>query len=105
MRAAPWDPGVQNERTRLAWQRTTLSGLACSLLIARLLAGSSLTLAVAVGLTAVVTSAAVGWLSTRRYAKNNVALHADRLTTGARSHLLVTALVTITALGALVYVA
>jgi len=101
----PWDPGLQNERTRLAWQRTTLSGLACSLLVARFLAPSSLALAIAVGLAAVLGSAALGWFSSKRYADNHLALHGRRPIAGARAQLVVTALVVFTALGALLYVA
>ncbi len=101
----PWDPGLQNERTRLAWQRTTLSGLTCSLLVARLLAEVSLALAVAIGLAAVMSSAALGVFSSQRYVANHVALHARGLTAGARSQLVVTALVVITAVGACCYVA
>lgn len=101
---SPWDAGLQNERTRLAWQRTTLSGLTCSLLVSRLLAPRSVVLAIAVGLAAVVSSAALGWLSTRRYADTHVALHGHGVLHGARSHLVVTALVVVTALAALVYV-
>lgn len=101
----PWDPGVQNERTRLAWQRTTLSGLTCSLLVARLLAEHSLLLAIAVGLAAIFSSAALGWFSSRRYLKNRIALRSDRLRDGGRSQLVLTGLVLVTALGALGYVA
>jgi uncharacterized membrane protein YidH (DUF202 family) len=100
----PWDPGMQNERTRLAWQRTILSGLACSLLVSRLLASTSLALAIAIGLAAVLSSAALGWFSIKRYTDNHLALHADAPTASGRSHLVIVALVTVTAAGAAVYV-
>jgi uncharacterized membrane protein YidH (DUF202 family) len=100
----PWDPGMQNERTRLAWQRTTLSGLTCSLLVARLLVERYLVLAIAVGLAAVLSSAILGWFSSKRYADNQLALHADGTLGGGRSHLVLTGLVTVTAVGALWYV-
>lgn len=101
----PWDPGLQNERTRLAWQRTTLSGLGCTLLVTRLLAPDFLTLAIAVGLAAVLTSAMLGWFSTRRYADNHLALHKAQGIADARSQLVVVALVVVIAVGALIYVA
>jgi uncharacterized membrane protein YidH (DUF202 family) len=100
----PWDPGLQNERTRLAWQRTILSGLTCSLLVSRLLAPRSVALAIAVGLAAVLSSATLGWFSTRRYADNHAALHAQETLHGARSHVVVTALVVVTAVAAFGYV-
>jgi uncharacterized membrane protein YidH (DUF202 family) len=101
----PWDSGLQNERTRLAWQRTTLAGLTCSLLVARLIAPASLVLAVAVGLAAVLSSATLAWFSTKRYVDNHLALHRHRLLAGARSHLVVTGLVVVTAVAATAYVA
>jgi putative membrane protein len=100
----PWDPGVQNERTRLAWQRTTLSGLTCSLLVARLLAERSLPLAIAVGMAAVLSSATLGWFSTRRYVDNQLALHAQGPLASARSHLLLAGLAAVTSVGGIWYV-
>ena len=59
----PWDLGLQSERTALAWHRTLLSGLACSLVVARLVALVSWPAAVVTGLVAVATTAILAVLA------------------------------------------
>lgn len=100
----PFDNGLQNERTRLAWQRTILSGLACSLLVARLLAPQLLGWSLLIGLVAVLNTAAVAWYTVRRYGANQVALYASRPVGDGRAQVALTALVIVTAGGALAYV-
>ena len=103
MTSAPWDPGLQNERTGLAWQRTMLAGLTCSLLVARLLAEVSLALAALTGLVALLGTAGLGWIAIRRFRRNHDALHARRPVGDARPQLLISIVVTLTAVGALVF--
>ena len=103
MTARPWDPGLQNERTGLAWQRTMLAGLTCSLLVARLLAELWTVLAVVLGLVALLTTAALGWMAISRFRSNSNALHASRPIGDARPQLLISVVVTLTALGALLF--
>jgi len=100
---APWDPGLQNERTGLAWQRTMLSGLTCGLLVARMLAEVSVALAILTGLLALLSTAALGWLALHRFRGNARALHAKRPLGDARPQLLISGLVILTALGALLF--
>ena len=100
----PWDPGLQNERTGLAWQRTLLAGLTCGLLVARLLASLSVILAVAVGIAALLTTAVLGWLAILRFRTASAALHADRPIGDGRENCLIAAVTVLTGLGALVYV-
>ena len=69
MTIAPWDPGLQNERTGLAWQRTMLSGLTCGVLVARVLAEVSVTLAILTGLLALLSTAALGWLALQQVSR------------------------------------
>ena len=102
--SGPWDPGLQNERTGLAWQRTVLSSLTGSLLMTRLLADVSVTLAVMTGLVALTCTAGLGWVGLQRYRQHASALWANRPMGGAVPQLLLTALVALTALAALVYV-
>jgi uncharacterized membrane protein YidH (DUF202 family) len=101
--AAPWDSGLQNERTGLAWQRTMLAGLTCCLLVARLLAGISVVLAVLTGLVALLTTAGLGWIAVSRFRRNSHALHGQRPIGDGRPQLLISAVVALTALGALLY--
>jgi uncharacterized membrane protein YidH (DUF202 family) len=101
--ARPWDPGLQNERTGLAWQRTMLAGLTCSLLVARLLAEIWVVLAVLTGLVALLTTAALGWMAISRFRRHSHALHARQPIGDARPKLLISVVVTLTALGALLF--
>ncbi len=104
MTGGPWDPGLQNERTGLAWQRTMLAGLTCSLLVARLLAGISVTYAVFLGLMATLCTAALGWIAIARFRRHDAAIRAGRPIGDGRANLLLSGLVIITAAGALLYV-
>ena len=103
MTLAPWDPGLQNERTGLAWQRTMLAGLTCSLLVARLLAAISLALAVIIGLFALLCTAGLGYVAIRRFRLNNLAIHREEALGDGRANALLSMLVVTTALGALLY--
>ena len=103
MTRGPWDPGLQNERTGLAWQRTMLAGLTCCLLVVRLLAELSVMLAVFTGLIALLATALLGGMAIRRFRYHHDALHAGDLIGDARAKLLITSLVSLTAVGALVF--
>jgi uncharacterized membrane protein YidH (DUF202 family) len=101
--ARPWDSGLQNERTGLAWQRTMLAGLTCGLLVARLLAEVSVVLAVLTGLVALLTTAGLGWIAISRFRSNSHALHARRPIGDGRPQLLISFVVALTAMGALLF--
>ena len=100
----PWDPGLQNERTGLAWQRTLLSGLTCALLVGRLLAGVWLPGALATGVVALGGTAALGWLALRRFRRNGAALLTGRALADGRAPALVAAVVLATAVAATAFV-
>jgi uncharacterized membrane protein YidH (DUF202 family) len=101
--ARPWDSGLQNERTGLAWQRTMLAGLTCSLLVARLLAEVFVVLAILTGFVALLVTAALGWMAIARFRRNSHALHASRPIGDARPQALISVVVALTALGALLF--
>lgn len=99
----PWDPGLQNERTRLAWQRTVLSTTACSLVIARLVGITSWQLGVVIALGALVTGLLLARQVVGRYQVSHRALHAGRRLPGARAHAGMTWLMLLAAVGAMTY--
>lgn len=70
-----FDPGLQPERTALAWRRTGLALLAGSLVAARILPESLGAWAVTIGLAGVAGSAALLYAIHRRYRR-----HHERLT-------------------------
>ena len=105
MTLGPWDPGLQNERTGLAWQRTMLAGLTCGLLVARLLASISLTVAIIIGLLALLCTAGLGYVAIRRFRLNSMAIHREEGLGDGKANALISILVVTTALGGLLYIA
>ena len=101
---APWDPGLQNERTGLAWQRTMLAGLTCSLLVARLVAEISVPLAVLLGLLALGCTAGLGWIAILRFRRHDAALRTEDVVGDGRANVLLSLLVVLTGCGALLFV-
>jgi len=67
-------------------------------------ASLSVALAVAVGVAALLGTAALGWLAILRFRATHAALHAERPVGDGRAPLLITALTLMTGIGALVYV-
>ena len=74
----PWDPGLQPERTALAWVRTGLALTVVSLLLTRLTAGSG-ALALAVGLCGMAVGAALVVAQSRRHRRTDTLLRSGRL--------------------------
>ncbi len=100
----PWDPGLQNERTALAWLRTDLAGLGVALIVARLIAGRNLVLALALVTAAGTISALVGPSVIRRYRTSALALTRQGTLPDGRLPALVAALTTLLGVSALGYV-
>ena len=71
---APFDPGLQPERTSLSWQRTTLALGVAFLVTARLLAHESSPLALAIGGVGIAITIAILSVGHRRYVTAHTAL-------------------------------
>jgi hypothetical protein len=88
----------------LAWQRTMLAGLTCSLLVARLLAPISIIVSVGIGLLALLCTAGLGYMAIRRFRLNNLAIHREEALGDGKANALLSMLVVLTGVGALLYV-
>ncbi|MDO5683047.1 MAG: DUF202 domain-containing protein [Propionibacteriaceae bacterium] len=98
-----WDAGLQLERTRLAWQRTSLAMMSAGLIIARIVGHHEIGLGVVIAAAVVIIAGATGVASTRRYRRTNRHLHDDAPLTGGVVHLLMTLAFLVVAAGGVTF--
>ncbi|GGM33080.1 hypothetical protein GCM10012275_00650 [Longimycelium tulufanense] len=72
-----WDPGLQPERTALAWLRTSLTFLVLALVAVQLTAVRHVALAAVLTATALPLTATVGVLAWRRYRRGTARLRGN----------------------------
>ncbi|QIZ34482.1 DUF202 domain-containing protein [Saccharopolyspora sp. ASAGF58] len=75
--SGPWDPGLQIERTTLAWLRTVLTFVVGMLVLLRLIAHESTLAAAVCGALTLPLGAAISWLAWRRHLRTERGLHAE----------------------------
>ncbi|WP_051515605.1 DUF202 domain-containing protein [Candidatus Blastococcus massiliensis] len=92
-RPAPWDPGLQLERTTLAWRRTVLSGYGAALLIGRLLLDRSPVAAVGLAACATVLVTVIGARAALRHRTADTRLRTNEDLPDARLYGAVTVLI------------
>lgn len=71
----PYDPGLQGERTSLAWTRTALALALAGAVVARLTVERLGSIAVVISLAGVACAAAVALLAGARYRRTAASLH------------------------------
>lgn len=102
--SGPWDPGLQVERTTLAWVRTAMSFIAGSLVLLRLIAHHSAVAGVVCAVLLLPQSAVLAFLAWRRHVRAERCLRAERPLPDGVQHAALAGLSVLVGAAAVVYV-
>lgn len=98
-----WDPGLQVERTSLAWQRTNLSLLGASLVSARLVMIVLPGLGIAMAIASAILAAVITGMHSRRLGRTRSAVVSGRRLPDAKLHVLMATMLLVVGLGAVIF--